>query len=120
MLQMIMTCILMPYEIAASFFGFSSHSDLASVAGELEGSMVELGAASKDLAKTYADDEEKDGANNGGKHGDPPIKEQNEIAPATPAEPVERTRYVHKGTRKRQRRTAFLQRVRERRAHDVD
>ena len=44
--QMVLSCILMPYEIMTSLLGFSGGGDLGSVLGELEGSMVELGAAS--------------------------------------------------------------------------
>lgn len=63
MTQIFMTCILMPYEIAASFFGFGGFDTLTGILGELEGSVVEVGASSTDLLQQYEADEEGDAQN---------------------------------------------------------
>ena len=55
--QMLTTCILLPYEIASSFFGMGSGgSGAASILGDLEGTLVEVTGASSNAAQTFDED----------------------------------------------------------------
>ena len=55
---MLTTCILLPYEIASSFFGMGSGgSGAASILGDLEGTLIEVtGASSSNVAQTFDED----------------------------------------------------------------
>jgi len=57
--QMVLTLTLLPYELASSFLGVDGLDNAGAVLGELEGSMVEISAASSDLQKKF-DESEKD------------------------------------------------------------
>jgi len=51
--QMLMTCILLPYEVATTFLGCKGAGVAADIVGELEGTAVELVASSEDLATKF-------------------------------------------------------------------
>jgi len=61
--QMLLTCLLLPYEIAGTMFGFSggaSASTMMGVVADTEGAAVEAAASSADLVRKYNDDEEEE------------------------------------------------------------
>ena len=60
--QMVTTLLLAPYEILTNFCGLKGQGlgDLMSVAGEFEGSLVEMGASAADVLGGKEDDEDED------------------------------------------------------------
>jgi len=54
--QMLTTCFLLPYEVATSFFGCTGVGGAADIVGELEGSLIEMTAASSDLTRRFDED----------------------------------------------------------------
>jgi len=58
--QMAMTLVLTPYEILATFFGLKGGDLLMTLAGEFEGSLVEMTTTAADGMTAKADDEDED------------------------------------------------------------
>lgn len=102
-------CILMPCDIAGAFFGFSG-GNLKSVMSELEGTMVDLAASTKDLTQQYDEDdvEVPNAAPAAAGRLDGP-----RVAPVTPVVATGKAR-PSKGARKRMKHEAHIRHVRER------
>jgi len=65
--QMFMTLILTPYEILTTFFGLKGGGILMAIAGEFEGSLVEMGASAAGLGGSEDDEGEDKGEGEEGK-----------------------------------------------------
>ena len=121
--QVLFTTILLPYEMATTFFGCSGAGVLADVAGELEGSLVELAGEAAPAAEEGKEDTFVEGINGAPQMAKEPSEETGEQDTLFVGTSEEDTQVVmgqlgppSKGALKRMKRDKFLQRVRGRRA----
>ena len=132
-MQMLLSCLLLPYQLATSFMGMSGAGAAADVVSELEGSLVDLAGAGGE----EEEEEEQEAAvveGDGEKEEQAIMKEADEREPSRVQEPGrsatgswqhaaaaaqdgemgKATATASKGKKKRLKREAFLARVRAR------